>query len=105
VSGSDYYGKVSDLQCRLTGLIKSLTEAQKIISPCPKGTGDYPGLIDKTPKAIQRVLLNNAWIVLQPLESSGEFGSEIDELLVLLEEVGNCPIEPETEFQGYKIGE
>lgn len=93
MSESDYYERVAELQHRLSRLIKRLTEAQEIISPCPKGREDYPGLIYSTPKKKQRELLNNMWIGLKYFEDNCVLGSEIDELLELLNDVGNCPID------------
>lgn len=104
MSTSDYYEKVSDFQNSLTSLIRALSEAQKVISPSQKDRVTFPGLIDTTPKAKQLELLGNAWIVLKPISEGFEFGSDIDELFELLEEVGNCPVEPEPEFQGHPIG-
>lgn len=101
---SDYYENVSDFQNRLDTLIKHLTEAQKMISPSKKDRGTFPGLIDGTPKAKQLELLRNTWIVLKPIDESGEFGSAIDELIAALEDVGNCPVESEPEFQGFPVG-
>jgi len=93
------------LQNRLSALIKALNNAQKIISPSLTDTDTFPGLIDRTPKSKQLNLLLNAWIVLKPLEDLPGFGSDIDELIALLEDVGNCPIKLEPAFQGYEIGE
>lgn len=92
MNASDYYEKVSDLQNRLKTLIASLSEAQKIISPSAKDRETFPGLIDATPKDKQLKLLQNAWIVLEPIDSGGGFASDIEELVALLEEVGN-PVE------------
>ena len=104
MSASDYKDKVFEFQDRLTALIRCLTEAQKIISPCHKDRETFPGLIDGTPKAKQRELLNNAWIVLRDIDDMPGFGSDIGDLFELLEGVGNCPIEPEPEFQGHPVG-
>lgn len=100
-----YYEKVSEFQDRLAGLIKSLTEAQKTISPSLKDRATYPGLVFTTPKKEQRVLLTNAWIVLRQTELGEEFESDLDELFALLNEEGNCPVQYEPEFQGYAVGE
>lgn len=105
MNAPEYYEKVSELQNRLSGLIRALTEAQKVISPSMMHRGAFPGLIDGTPKSKQLELLRNAWIVLRPLDDSGQFASDIDELIELLNEVGNCPIKTEPAFQGYEVGQ
>ena len=105
MSQSDYYEKVSDLQNRLSGLIRALNEAQKLMRTSSKDRTTFPGLIDGTPKAKQLELLRNVWIVLEPIDGSGEFGSEIDEIIELLDDVDNCPIKPEPIFQGFEVGE
>ena len=101
---SNYYEGVSDLHTKLGALIRVLSEAEKIISPSPKDRETFPGLISTTPKARQLELLQNAWIVLEPINESGGFGSDIDDLIESLDDVGNCPVEPEPEFQGYPVG-
>jgi len=105
MSESDYYEKVSDFQNRLSALIRALSEAQKVISPSLKDGDTFPGLIDRTSKSKQLELLRNAWIVLKPIDDSGLLASDIEELIELLDEVGNCPIKCEPAFQGFKIGE
>lgn len=105
MSASDYYEKVSDLHNRLDRLIRSLSEAQKVISPSSKDMEAFPGLIGTTPKDKQLVLLENAWIVLEPISEGFDFGSDIDGLVALREDLGNCPVEPEPEFQGHPVGE
>jgi len=104
MSESDYYEKVNDLQNKLSTLIRALQEAQKVISPSFKDKATFPGLINRTPKSKQLELLRNAWIVLKPIDESLGFGSDIDELFLLLEDLGNCPVVPEPEFQGHVVG-
>lgn len=104
MSSSDYYERVSAFQNRLSTLLRSLSEAQKIISPSPKDRETFPGLIDATPKDKQLELLQNAWIVLEPIDTVGGFGSDIEDLMALFQEVGNCPVEPEPAFQGHAVG-
>ena len=104
MSDSNYYEKVSDLQDRLGALIKALQEAQKIISPSLMNRICFPGLIPTTQKPKQRELLTNAWIVLKQIDGTVEFGSDIDELFELLNEVGDCPVKLEPEFQGHAVG-
>ena len=103
MSAHDYYEGVAALHEKLDTLTMALKEAQKIISPS-KDNKDLPGLIGTTPTAKQRELLGNAWIVLEPFDSAGEFASDIEGLEVLLLDVGNCPLEPEPEFQGFPVG-
>jgi len=105
MSASDYYENVFELQDRLSKLIKTLTEAQKIISPSRKDPETFPGLIDRTPKDKQLELLRNAWIVLEPIDDMPGFGSDIDELIESLDDVENCPIKLEPAFQGFEVGE
>ena len=85
-------------------IIRALSGAQKIISPSSKDGETFPGLISTTPKDKQLKLLKNAWIVLKPINESGGFGSDIEDLIALLEEVGNCPDKTEPAFQGHPVG-
>lgn len=105
MSESTYYEKVFELQDKLGSLIKSLNEAQKIISPSRQDPETFPGLIDSTPKAKQLELLRNAWIVLEPLDQELGFGSNMDELMALHEDQWNCPFKSEPVFQGFAVGE
>lgn len=102
---STYYEKVFELQVKLDYLIKSLNEAQKIMSPSRQDPETYPGLIESTSKAKQLELLRNLWIVLEPIDQELGFGSDMDELMALHEDLGNCPFKSEPVFQGFAVGE
>lgn len=91
-----YYEKVSEFHEKIDTLTKSLQEASKVISKSHKDPKALPGLLDTTPIAEQLKLLQNAWIVLTPMDDLYEygFGSDIDELTQLLNELQH-PVEYE----------
>lgn len=104
MSQSEYYDKVTDFENKIDGLIASLTEAKKTMSPSAKDPETWPGLMHSTPHAKQLELLNNVWIALKPLDGELGLESDVDELICALNGIGN-PVEVISDHENlHKVG-